>query len=96
MSNFQIRTFARMARASGFTREDAAQRLAAYKGPELQQALDAAYLEDPETVKNEFLATYNAIKPILRAGEGVDVDQYGRDEADRASIAAMIVMNEKK
>lgn len=92
--NFPIKAFARMARASRFSREDAESRLRGkVSEAELKIALDRAYAEDPDVLAGLFLGGAEVIGPALATGDGKNVDDRGHDEADRAALALMQALN---
>jgi hypothetical protein len=94
MPKLLLNAFARMARASRLTREEAEARLRD-KAPEaeLKAVLDQAYAEDPDVLAGAFIGGAELIKPVTSTGEGKNIDEQGRDEADRAALAVMQAMD---
>lgn len=94
---FPTTAFARMARASGFSREEAEEKLRG-KAPEaeLDRALDKAFSEDPEVLSSLFTGGASAVEPDLSSGHGKDVDDRGRDAADRAALSVIGVMDREE
>lgn len=95
-----IRTFARMARLTFSTREEAERKMEPLvtsdeDREEVRKALDDAFAEDKETLRQLFLGAASAIDPAVKEGEGKDVDSRGHDAADRAVFAVMKVLDKE-
>lgn len=92
-----LRTFARMARASGFTREEAEARLRGryQNDPNFQQELDTAYEKDVNTLQRMFLAGVQVVAEALVVGDGRNLDARGVDDADRAAMSVLQVMGDE-
>lgn len=93
--NFPIKAFVKMARASGFSREEAEEKLRD-KAPEkdLTEALDSTYSKNVDGLRDEFFFAASEIAPVLKSGEGKNVDARGFDTADRAVLDVLTVMDE--
>jgi hypothetical protein len=88
----RIRALAKIARASGITREEAIQKLTPFGDATF--IVDEIYKVRQEVAERETLAAMNEILPKCSSGEGLGVDSEGLDQADRAALSALLALGE--
>lgn len=84
----------KMALASGFTKEEALDRLGQLS-PEFSKVIEEVYgSRTVESAQREVLAGLDEVEPLIDRGSGQNVDGNGLDEADRAMLAFLHALNE--